>query len=144
VTPAVGELAALEERLDFASPAPFRAFAARVDAAKRACLAEVDALLAAGKTVAGYGASATVTTLLHHFDLGARLAFLVDDNAVKQGTFSPGHHLPVLPPSALLERAPAAVVVLAWNYADPILKKNQAYRDAGGRFIVPLPSLRVV
>ena len=51
-----------------------------------------------------------MTTLLHHFDLGGRLAFLVDDNPVKQGTYSPGHHLPVLPPAALLERAPGHTV----------------------------------
>lgn len=144
VAPAVGELAALEERLGFGSPAVYRAFAARIDAARRACLAEVDALIAAGRTVAGYGASATVTTLLHHFDLGSRLAFLVDENPRKQGTYSPGHHLPVLAPSALLERGAAAAVVLAWVYADPIVAKNQAFRDAGGRFIVPLPTLRIL
>jgi len=144
VGPAVAALSALEAGLRLEQPAPFRAFAARIDEAKRRCLKEVDARLAAGGTVAGYGASATVTTLLHHFDLGSRLAFLADDNPMKQGTFSPGHHLPVVPSAQLLERRPEAVVVLAWAYADPIVQRNRAYREGGGRFIVPLPQLRVL
>jgi len=110
---------------------------------KRQLLETVDGLRARGESVAGYGASATVTTLLHHFELGSRLEFLVDDNPGKHGTFSPGHHIPVFPSEALLERRPGHTVILAWAYADPIIKRQSAYREQGGGFIIPLPRLRL-
>ncbi len=144
VTAAVGELLALEEREGFGRPEVYREFARKIALAKERTLEVVDRIRSTEGMVAGYGASATVTTLLHHFDLGQRLGFIVDDNPVKQGTYSPGHHIQVLPPSALADRRPAAVLILAWAYADPIVKKNTAYLEAGGRFIVPLPELSTV
>ena len=89
------------------------------------------------------GASPTVTTLLYHFDLNDKVDFIVDDNPAKQNTFSPGKHIPVLSPQAIYDRGADFVLVLAWNYAAPILKKHQAFLDRGGRFIVPLPYLQV-
>ncbi len=81
---------------------------------------------------------------MNQFDLGGRLDFLVDDNPVKQNTFSPGHHLSVYPSDAIYEREVDVVAVLAWNYATPILAKHQKFTAAGGRFVVPLPQLQVV
>jgi len=144
VAPVVGELIALEARLKFGEAQTFLDFGGRIQALKRQLLDLLASLRAQGKTIAGYGASATVTTLLHHFDLGDKLDFIVDDNVVKHGTYSPGQHIPVLPPSALLERKPDYVVILAWAYAEPIVRKNQAYLENGGHFIVPLPTNRII
>ncbi|HWB58602.1 MAG TPA: class I SAM-dependent methyltransferase [Chthoniobacteraceae bacterium] len=144
VEPIVGELLALEDKIAFGKPETFRAYGDRINATKTALLDLLAKLRSQGKTVAGYGASATVTTLLHHFELGGKLDFIVDDNPVKQGTYSPGQHIPVLPPSALAERKPDYVVILAWIYAEPIMKKNQAYIDQGGHFIIPNPEVKVI
>ncbi len=95
------------------------------------------------RTIAGYGASVGVTTLIHHFGLGASISFLVDDNPVRYGRFTPGHHIPVLPSSALYERRPDYVLLLAWRYADPIMNRHEAYRRDGGRFILPLPEIAI-
>ncbi len=140
----VAELVALEEKMGLDKPETFRAFAAEIDAAKSALLRLLTELRASGKTVAGYGASPTVTTLLYHFGLSPFIDFIVDDNPLKHGLFSPGHHIPVYPSQALYERKPDYVVVLAWRFAGLILKKHQAFLDQGGRFIVPLPKLEVV
>ena len=144
VTSAVADLIALEEKLEFGEAKTFRAFGDRIDATRDALLDLLGKLRAEGKRIAGYGASATVTTLLHHFQLGDKLDFIVDDNPVKQGTFSPGQHIPILPATALTERKPDYVVILAWIYAEPIIKNNQAYRDAGGQFIIPNPTVKIV
>ncbi len=144
VSPRVGELLRLEQEMRFDQPETFRTFAADIEAVRSRFLHMLDGLLAQGKVIAGYGASATVTTLLYHFDLGRRLSFLVDDNPGKQGMYSPGHHLPILPSAALTERRPDYTVILAWTYAEPIQKRNQAYVEQGGHFIIPLPDLRVV
>lgn len=144
VAPSIQELLHLEQERGLSRPETFHAFDAKILERRRAVIDLVDELRARGKDVAGYGASPTVTTLLHHFHLGNRLAFLVDDNPLKQGTYSPGHHLPVLPADALYERSVDHVVVLAWNYADPIIRKHEAFRDRGGKFIVPLPEVQIV
>ncbi len=143
-SPAVRELLAQEERRGLARPEVYRAFAARIEGAKSKLLGLVDAARARGGRLAGYGASGTTTTLLHHFELGTRLDYLVDDNAVKQGLVSPGYRLPVLPSEALYEKRPAAVVILAWKYAEPILRRHVRYLSEGGRFLVPLPEPREV
>jgi len=144
VSTSVPEHLALEKRLRFDQPETFRAFAARIDGVKAKVLGELARLKTQGKTVAGFGASATCTTLLYHFDLGDKLGFIADDNTRKHNTFSPGFHLPVLPPQSLYERKPDYVVVLAWNYAQPILSKHRKFLEQGGHFIVPMPELRVV
>ena len=144
VLPSVAEHIALERRLNFDRAETFRAFAAKIDGVKAQVLGLLAQLKAQGKTVAGYGASATCTTLLYHFDLGDKLSFVADDNSRKHGTFSPGRHLPVLPAQALYDRQPDYVVILAWVYAPAILKKHQAFLNQGGHFIVPMPSPEVI
>src|SRR5262249_28304184 len=79
---------------------------------------------AAGRVVAGYGASPTVTTLIAQFARAGRLDFLVDDTPTKQHTWSPGDHIPVYPSEAIYERGADVVAVLAWNYAGPIMARH--------------------
>jgi len=97
-----------------------------------------------GKTVAGFGASVTGTTLIYHFEIGEYLDYLVDDNTSKHNRFSPGLHLPVFPSSVLSERQPDYVIILAWRFAEIIISKNQEYLDGGGKFLIPVPTFRVV
>jgi hypothetical protein len=82
--------------------------------------------------------------LVHHFEIAKYLDFIVDDDPRRQGLYSPGYHIPVVAKAALSEKKPDYVVVLAWQYAAPIMTKNEAYSAAGGKFIVPLPVLKVV
>lgn len=138
------KLMAEEERRGITEPEIYRDWFERIEECKRAVLSYVDTAIAAGKTVVGYGASTTTTTLLYHFELEKRLKYIVDDNALKQGTYSPGAHFPVYPSSKLLEDKSDIVVVLAWTYADPIVKRHEAFVEAGGQFLIPLPQMRLI
>ncbi len=138
------KLIAEEERRDITGPKIYRDWFDAIEKRKRAVLKLLDHARADGKIVAAYGASTTTTTLLYHFELEGRLKFIVDDNPLKQGRFSPGAHIPVLPSAMLATERPDIVVILAWIYAEPILKRNEAYIAAGGRFLVPLPEPRIV
>jgi SAM-dependent methyltransferase len=143
VAPAVAGFIAREDGMHLDQTEPYRRFAHRIAQTKEDLLRRVHALVQEGKTVAGYGASHTVTTLLYQFDLGHLLQFLADDNPRKHHLYSPGHHIPVFPSEVLYEKKPDYVIILAWNYAQPIIARHQGFIDQGGRFIIPLPQVRM-
>jgi SAM-dependent methyltransferase len=140
---ALHELAQQETAGGFDRPQALRPFAEEIERLREDLIALVADLRARGRTVAGYGASVGVTTLIYYFDMGSALSFLVDDNPVRHGRFTPGHHIPVLPSDVLYDRRPDDLLVLAWRYAEPIISRHEAYRRAGGRFILPLPEISV-
>lgn len=143
-SPAVAEMMALETESGLDRPETFRAFAATIDQAKGRVVSLLRDLTAQGKRIDGFGASATTTTLLYHFGLGDMIGAIYDDNAQRHHLFSPGLHLPVLPPQALYERKPDAVVMLAWRYAQPIMARHRPYLEQGGRFVIPLPAVQLL
>jgi SAM-dependent methyltransferase len=97
-----------------------------------------------GKRVAAYGASAKGSTLLNYVGKAARsLEFISDRSTYKQGQLSSGMHIPIVPAEELTARAPDFALLLVWNFADEVMAQQQAYRDAGGKFIIPLPDLRI-
>lgn len=140
----VETLLAEEEEKGLYRKETYDAYAAKIDGLKQQTLQVLKDAKSAGKTIAGFGASITVTTLIYHFGIGEYFDYLVDDNQAKQGRFSPGLHIPVLPTSALYERKPDYVVLLAWRFADAFMQKNQAYLQQGGCFVVPVPELRII
>ena len=143
VSSMVGELIALERSRGLDRAETFHGFSDHLQALKREVHGALRPLAEEGKTIVGYGASPSVTTLLHAFELAPFFRFIVDDNPLKQGLFSPGHHLPVVPSRALYEQSVDAVVILAWTYAQPILKRHQAFLDRG-TVIVPLPRVQIL
>jgi hypothetical protein len=105
----------------------------------------IRSLKADGKIIAGFGAPTKATTLMAHFALDENvLDFIVDDNPLKQGLFTPISHIPVFPAAALYERKPDFVLILAWNFAEPIMKMHKKYSQEIGRFILPMPEPEIV
>lgn len=144
-TPIVAEMLADEEAVGLTSREKFEAFATRVNDLGANLTALLKELKADGKVVAGYGAPAKGTTLTNYFRIGPDLvSFLVDKNPLKQGLYSPGMHIPIYSPEAVIERKPDYLLVLAWNFFDEIREQMAEFEAAGGRFIVPLPELKVI
>jgi SAM-dependent methyltransferase len=141
----VEALSELERRVGIDKEESFHAFGERIDRLGSDLRSLLGRLRSEGKSVAAFGAPAKATTLMHHFRIGSDVVeFIVDDSPLKQGLFTPGLHVPVLPVSAMYERRPDYVVVLAWNFADSIVKNHRRFLETGGKFIVPLPKLEIL
>ena len=124
--------------------ATYDAFAERVRETKRALLEFLIGAAREGKTVAGYGAPGKGNTLLNYCGIRTDLlAFTVDRNPYKQGTFTPGARIPVYDPSHVMEARPDYLLILPWNLRDEISSQMQAIREWGGQFVVPIPQLEV-
>jgi hypothetical protein len=112
---------------------------------KERLLALLVRLKGEGRRIAAYGASAKGSTLMNAFGIDGRtIDFVVDRSSLKQGRFTPGNHLPVLPPAALLERRPGYVLLLTWNFAEEILVRLSKFCRRGGKIIVPVPEVAVI
>ena len=143
--PAVVALLREESERGIDDPATYARFGDRVRALGKELLALLDRLAGQGNSLAAYGASAKGSTLLNTFGIGReRLAFIADASPHKQGYYAPGSGLLIVPPAELLEQQIDYALLLAWNFADEILDQQRAFRDQGGKFIIPVPSPRIV
>ena len=97
-----------------------------------------------GKKIAGYGAPSTGTTLLSFCGLGKDVIdYVVDDSPLKQGLFTPGTHIPIVPSSQLTMHPPDYLLIIAWRLADDIVAKVRPLLP-NVDLVIPLPSPKVV
>lgn len=123
----------------------YRDFAGKVKALCGDLRKLLHGLKAEGNRIVAYGAAAKGATLLNSFNLGREsLDYVVDRSTYKQGKFMPGNHLPIYAPERLIEDQPDYALLLAWNLVDEVLEQQSEYHRRGGRFIIPVPELKVV
>jgi SAM-dependent methyltransferase len=143
--PSVAEYLAREQQKGVASPRFYDAFAQRVPHLKSDLRRLLLELKQKGKSIAAYGASAKGSTLLNYCALGQEtLDFVADRSTYKQGRLTPGTHLPIVAPDQLQQRRPDYTLLLTWNFADEILAQQKTYREAGGKFILPVPEVTIL
>lgn len=142
---AVSDLVAQETAQGLGALDTYKRFAQQVQGLKNELVGLLRELKTQGAKIVGYGAPAKGNTLLNFCQIGTDLLeYVIDTTPFKQGRFTPGMHIPVLPEARFQSDRPDYAVLLAWNYADDILKKEAAYRARGGKFIIPIPHPAVV
>jgi SAM-dependent methyltransferase len=145
IQPSVEELLEMERSLGINQFDTYRRFAETTQKIKSDLHTKIRELRGAGKKLAGYGAPAKGNTLLSFLEIGPEtLPYIADRSALKQGLYTPGLHIPVVAPERLLADQPDYALLLAWNFVDEILQQQQEYRRRGGRFIIPVPKIKVV
>jgi C-methyltransferase-like protein len=142
---AVSSMLENEMRRGLLNPEFYSSFGQAVQGVKTKLLGLLRSLNACGKRIAAYGAPAKGNTLLNYCGIGRDLLeFTVDRSPHKQGLFLPGSRIPIRAPDQLLRQKPDYVLILPWNIAGEIIEQQQEYVDGGGKFIIPIPSPRIV
>ena len=138
------DLKTREEEAGFGRLAHYLSFGPQVEATKRKLVSFLIAAKQEGKRVVGYGAPAKGNTLLNY--CGVRTDFIdytVDRSPHKQGHFLPGVHIPIHSPEKVRETRPDYLLILPWNLREEVMEQMAFIREWGGKFVVPIPDIKV-
>jgi hypothetical protein len=145
VTPAVAALLAHERSRGLGAIEGYLGFRPGVEALKHELLELLIRLRREGRRVVAYGAAAKGNTLLNFCGIREDLVeFAVDRSPHKQGRYLPGTHLAIRGPEAIDETRPDYVLLLPWNLEEELTRQLAGIRAWGGRFIVPIPRVRIL
>jgi UDP-glucuronate decarboxylase len=134
-----------EKKLGLHEAKTFKEFANQIRENSSKLTSLLNEIKKEGKTIAGYGAPAKGNTLLNYFGIGKEtLDYIVDDAPLKQGLYTPGTHIPIVSSEKLKLNPPDYLLILAWNFAEPIMKKLGDFSMGGGKFIIPVPEPEIV
>jgi SAM-dependent methyltransferase len=123
----------------------YKDFANRIHTNRLALTNLLDELKSAGSRIVGYGAPAKACTLMAFMGIGRNyLDYLVDKSSFKHGRYYPGNGLQIHALERLIEDAPNYALLLSWNFADEVLAEQREFRRRGGKFIIPVPELKVL
>ncbi len=112
---------------------------------KRRLLGKLNQIKKNRKHIAAYSAPAKGNILLNYYGIADNyLDFIVDKAKEKQGLYTPGTHMLVYSPDKIYENRPDYLLVLCWNIADEVIKQQDKYRKLGGKFIIPIPKLKII
>jgi SAM-dependent methyltransferase len=141
----VAELLAMERALGINQFATYQRFAQQTHQLKVDLHRTLKDLRAQRRQVVGYGAPAKGNTLLGFLEIGPELVpYIADRSPLKQGLYTPGTHILVVPPERLLADQPDYVLLLAWNFAEEVMAQQVEYQRRGGRFIMPVPHVQIL
>jgi len=139
----VTRLLAHEQAIGLHRPDTFAGFRDRVTNTGTALMTLLRTCKAAGQRVVGYGATSKSTTTINFFGITPDLVeFISDTTPAKQGTFSPGAHIPVRSHAEFAARYPERALLFLWNHAAEVRAKEAAFARAGGRWILYVPEVQ--
>lgn len=120
-------------------------YATKIEEKRKDLLGLLRSLKKVNKSIVGYGASGRANTMIQYCGLDKTLLdYIIDDAPAKQGFYTPGSHFLIKPRTALDETRPDYVLVFAWAFFDEIKGRCRKYLEQGGKFIIPLPSVKIV
>ncbi len=142
INTSVEELIEEEHKLGMREAITYRKFALDIEESKEKLLNLLKGIKAEGKSIVGFGASHSTTTLIYHFELAPFIEYLVDDNQLKHGKYSPGYHLKVYSPEKLYKTPPDYAIILGWQHQNSIMERHKLANN--GQWIIPLPDLQII
>ncbi len=114
----------------------FQVFSKNVTKHKSKFVEFISKLRLGNKKIVGYGASGRANTLLNYCGIDTNtLSYIVDESPERYGRFTPGTHIPIVPPEYFRKDNPDYAIILAWNYTKDIISKEKKYLVNGGTFV---------
>lgn len=145
ITKSVEDFLIKEKKAKLHNVKTYLSYSKKIDDNKKSLKNLISSLKKEKKSIAGYGAPAKGNTLLNYFKIkNNEIKYIIDDSPYKQGLYTPGTHIPVVSSSILEKDMPDYIFILAWNFAQPIMKKLENFRKKGGKFIIPVPKPKVI
>jgi hypothetical protein len=140
------QLAKKERIKQYDRTTPYRQFRTAIQKTKKDLLHLLQTYKKEKKQIVGYGASGRGTIIMNYCGLDTSyLSYVIDDSPAKQGFFTPGNHLPIYSADMLYKNpVPSYILLFAWAFVEEILTKHKKYITLGGRFILPLPTVRTI
>jgi SAM-dependent methyltransferase len=146
VSDSIAEMAKLEAAKKYEKLSVYSEYGARVRQTKEQLVSLLQRLKSEGNTIIGYGASGRGTTIMNYCGIDEQyIDYIIDDAPAKQGFLTPGTHVPITSWKFTKDsEVPDYIVLFAWAFTDEVLKKRRDYLERGGKFIIPLPDVRIV
>ena len=99
----------------------------------------------AKKNIVALSAPAKGMTLLNYAKLDSEfLDYATEKSKIKQGLLAPGVNIPIYSDQKILKTKPDYALLLAWNFSKEIIKNNIKYLKTGGKFIIPIPKVKII
>ncbi len=134
-----------ERALRLDTDQPFAAFGEAIRRARRNLRDLLDEIAAAGKSVYGYGASTKGNTLLQYYGIdNTVIPKIADRNPYKWGRRTLGTNIPIVSEEQARAERPDYFLVLPWHFFPGFVRREAAFLENGGKFILPLPEVAVV
>jgi hypothetical protein len=143
--PIINWMLSQEQEMGLDTIKPYEEFAKRTAQLKKNLTELINALVADGKKVFGYGASTKGNVLLQYCGFTEKeIPFIVEVNTEKFGSYTPGTNIPIISEKEAKEMKPDYFLVLPWHFKNSIVAREEEYMLNGGKFIFPLPEIEII
>jgi SAM-dependent methyltransferase len=124
---------------------PFKQFSTNAQQHKKQLIKLLQKIKKEGKRIVGYGAAGRATILLNYCGIDKSLLdYIVDVSPLRAGKLMPGVHIPIYTVEKIRRDNPDYILILAWNYADSIMKQEKELQKKGTHFIIPFPTIQII
>jgi len=145
ITNSVNQIIEKEEKASLFSISRLNKFSEQVQEHKKELRELLLGIKKTGKTIVAVSAPAKGMTLLNYCDIDSNIIdFITEKSPLKIGKYSPGAHIPIFSDEKLREKKIDFALVLAWNFSDEIMENLSDFKNAGGKFIIPIPKPKIV
>ncbi len=142
VSSSIAELQRLEESIGVRSAGFYGELQSQAEIVKQDLLKFLNAKRDKHEKVVGYGAAAKGNTLLNYANIDISLMpYIADRDQAKQGMFTPGAHIPIVPPEHIFSDRPYWILILPWNLKEEIVSQLEKVRESGVKFVTAVPTL---
>ena len=123
----------------------FLEFRDQVVSSKLQLLALIKKIKDKKKSIYGVGAPSRATTLINYTGLTKEIVDCICEvnNSYKVGHYMPGTNIPVVSEKIIFKKKPEYLLLLSWHISKELINslRKKGYK---GKFIIPLPSPRII